>query len=256
MYLVRTEVGPAELDAWRYPLPGDSVIFRIHRVVIDLDAPESGRVVRLNMPPDQHRSTVCDHIACRGTFADVEWSANGSRLAFVSSSRDHKQATLRVADAVTGEVREILEEVQETFYESGGNWRFLSESDEVIWFSQSDNRAHLYLYDVGSGELKRQITSGDWNVNQILAVDETDRTVLFIGNEREPGDPYFRYLYRVGLDGGDVRLLTPDSANHTVSLSPDGEYLVDSYSTPTIPPVTVVRDMRGTVTQTVEEADI
>jgi dipeptidyl aminopeptidase/acylaminoacyl peptidase len=239
-----------------YPFPGDSVIFRIHRVVIDLDAPESGRVVRLNMPPDQHRSTVCDHIACRGTFADVEWSADGSRLAFVSSSRDHKRAALRVADAATGEVRDVLEEVQETFYESGGNWRFLSESDEVIWFSQRDNWAHLYLYDVGSGGLKRQITSGDWNVNQILAIDETDRTVLFVGNEREPGDPYFRYLYRVGLDGGDVRLLTPDSANHTISLSPDGAYLVDSYSTPTIPPVTVVRDMRGAVTQTVEEADI
>jgi dipeptidyl aminopeptidase/acylaminoacyl peptidase len=256
MYLVRTDVGPPELDAWRYPFPGDSVIFRIQRVVIDLDAPEGSRVVRLDMPPDPHRSTVCDHVACRGTFADVEWSPDGSRLAFVSSSRDHKRATLRMADAATGGVRDILEEVEETFYESGGNWRFLPESDEVIWFSQRDNWGHLYLYDVGSGELKRQITSGDWNVNQVLAVDEAERTILFMGNEREPGDPYFRYLYRVGLDDGDVRLLTPDSANHTVSLAPGGEYFVDSYSTPTIPPVTVVRDRDGTAILTVEEADI
>jgi dipeptidyl aminopeptidase/acylaminoacyl peptidase len=256
MYMVRTEVGSPELDAWRYPFPGDSVIFRIHRVVVDLDAPEGSRVVRLGMPPDPHRSTVCDHVACRGTFADVEWSADGSRLAFVSSSRDHKRATLRVANAATGDVRDILEEVEETFYESGGNWRFLSETDEVIWFSHQDDWGHLYLYDAASGEMKRRITSGEWNVNRVLSIDEAARTVLLMGNGREPGDPYFQYLYRVGLDGGDVQLLTPDSANHTISLSPSGGYFVDSYSTPTIPPVTVVRALDGTVTQTVEEADI
>jgi dipeptidyl aminopeptidase/acylaminoacyl peptidase len=256
MYLVRTVVGPPELDAWRYPFPGDSLIFRMHRVIIDLDAPEDGRVVRLQRPPDPHRSTVCDHVSCRGTFADVEWSADGSRLAFVSSSRDHKRATLRVANAATGEVRDVLEEVEETFYESGGNWRFLAETDEVIWFSQRDNWGHLYLYDAASGELVRQITSGDWNVNRVLAVDEANRTVLFLGNGREAGDPYFLHLYRVSLDGGEVLLLTPDSANHTISLSPSGEHFVDSYSTPTLPPLSVVRDMEGNVTQTLEEADI
>jgi dipeptidyl aminopeptidase/acylaminoacyl peptidase len=256
MYLVRTVVGPPELDAWRYPFPGDSVIFRIHRVIIDLDAPADRRLVRLEMPPDQHRSTVCDHISCRGTFADVEWSPDGSRLAFVSSSRDHKRATLRVADAVTGDVRDVFEEVEETFYESGGNWRFLAETNEVIWFSQRDDWGHLYLYDVTTGEMGHQITSGDWNVNRVLNIDPADRTVLFMGNGREPGDPYFQYLYRVSLDGGDVRLLTPDSANHTISLSPSGKHFVDSYSTPTISPVTVVRDPDGTVTQTLEEADI
>ena len=71
MYMVTTEVGHPELEAWRYPLPEDSVIFRIHRVVIDTEAPAGSRVVRLDMPPDQHRSTVCDHVACRGTFSDV-----------------------------------------------------------------------------------------------------------------------------------------------------------------------------------------
>ncbi len=256
MYLVNTQVGHAELEAWRYPLPEDSVIFRIHRVVIDVDAPADRRVIRLRMPPDQHRSTVCDHIACGGTFADVEWSADASRLVFVSSSRDHKQAHVRVADATTGEVRDLFEEVEETFFESGANWRLLSGSNEVLWYSKRDNRGHLYLYDATTGELKRQVTSGDWNVDEVLAVEEQDRTVLFMGNEREPGDPYFRYLYRVSLDGGDVRLLTPDSAHHTVSLSPDRPYFVDSFSTPTIPPVTVVRDMNGRVRQTVAEADI
>ena len=256
MYMVTTEVGHPELEAWRYPLPEDSVIFRIHRVVIDTEAPAGSRVIRLDMPPDQHRSTVCDHVACGPTFSDVEWSADGPRLVFVSSSRDHKRALVRVADAITGEVRDLFEEVVETFFESHGNWRYLSESDEILWYSQRDDWGHLYLYDASSGDLKRQVTSGSWNVDRIERIDEDAREILFMGNGREPGDPYFPYLYRAGLDGGDVGLLTPDSANHVVWIAPDGETFVDQYSTPTIPPVTVVRDMDGDVLQTVERADI
>ena len=256
MYLVSTTVGHGELDAWRYPLPEDSLIFRISRVVIDLDRPAEDRLVRLRMPPDPHRSTVCDHVYCRGTFADVEWSDDGSRLVFVSSSRDHKRAQVRRADASTGEVRDLFEEVEETFYESGGNWRYLSESEEILWFSQRDDWGHLYLYDARDGALKRQVTTGDWNVLQVLDVDEDERAVRFIGNEREPGDPYFEYLYRVGIDDGDVRLLTPDSANHDVSLSPDGRYVADAHSTPVEPPVSVLRDADGAVLMTLEQADI
>lgn len=256
MYLVTTNVGHPTLEAWKYPLPEDSVIFRIERVVIHLDGP---RVVRLQMPPDQHRSTICDHIVCRGQYSDIEWSADGRQLAFVSSSRDHKEARLRVADPETGAVREVLEERVETFFESGFNrvnWHVLQRSNEVIWFSQRDDWGHLYLYDLGSGELKRQITSGDWNVLQLLHVDEDARRLYFTGAGREPGDPYFQYFYSVGMDGGAVTLLTPDSANHTVTLSPSSRYFVDSWSTPVEAPVTVVRDMRGRETVALEEADI
>jgi dipeptidyl-peptidase-4 len=256
MYLTSTEVGHPELDAWRYPFPGDSVIFRIHRVVIDLDRPDGDKVVRLDMAPDPHRSTCSDHVECDGRMGDVEWSDDGSELAFVSSSRDHKVARVRIADAATGAVRDVFREVEETFYESQSGWRYLSATDEILWFSQRDNWGNLFLYDSETGELKRKVTDGDWNVLDILAVDEEARTVTFVGNEREPGDPYFEYLYRVGLDGGDVELLTPDSANHEVSLSPDGRYVVDSYSTPVTPPVTVLRDRDGNELMTLQEADI
>jgi len=254
MYLTTTKVGHPELDAWRYPLPEDTVIFRVERVVLDLDRP--GEVVRLQMEPDQHRSTCSDHIECGGELGDLEWSADGRSFAFVSTSRDHKSAKVRIADARTGEVREVFEEVEETFYESQSGWRYLSASNEILWFSQRDNWGNLFLYDAGTGALKRKVTTGDWNVLDIRDVDEENRTVTFIGNEREPGDPYFEYLYRVGLDGGSVTLLTPDSANHEISISPDGDHFVDSYSTPVVPPVTVLRDREGRVVMTLEEADI
>jgi dipeptidyl aminopeptidase/acylaminoacyl peptidase len=256
MYLVSTDVGHPRLEAWKYPLPEDSVIFRIHRVVIHLDGP---RIVRLQMPPDQHRSTICDHVRCRGGWADVEWSPDASRLAFVSTSRDHKQAQLRVADPETGAVRDVMEETVETFFESGFgmvNWHVLPASNEVIWFSQRDDWGHLYLYDLRTGRLESRITSGDWNVLQLRRIDEERRTLYFTGAGREPGDPYFQYLYSVRMDGADLRLLTPEKANHTVTLSPSGRYFVDSYSTPVDPPVTVLRDADGRTLLTLEEADI
>ncbi|MCH8255382.1 MAG: DPP IV N-terminal domain-containing protein, partial [Gemmatimonadetes bacterium] len=256
MYLVSTNVGHPRLEAWKYPLPEDSVIFRIHRVVIHLDGP---RMVRLRMPPDQHRSTICDHVRCRGGWADVEWSPDASQLAFVSTSRDHKQAQLRMADPETGAVRDVMEETVETFFESGFgmvNWHALPASNEVIWFSQRDDWGHLYLYDLRTGRLQSRITSGDWNVLQLRRIDEESRTLYFTGAGREPGDPYFQYLYSVRMDGADLRLLTPDSANHTVTLSPSGRYFVDSYSTPVDPPVTVLRDADGRTLLALEEADI
>ncbi len=263
MHMATTNVGHPELESWKYPLPGDSLIFRISRVVIHVGEPDAGqphRVVRLQLPPDPHRSSITDHVAGPGgVFLDVEWSADGSQLAFLSNSRDHRHAQLRVADPRTGEVRDVLEETEETFFESGSgrvNWRVLKASSEVIWFSKRHNWGHLYRYALTNGELLGRITTGDWNVRQLLRVDEETRTLYFTGTGREPGDPYFQYLYRIGMDGSGLTLLTSDSANHTVSLSPSGAYFVDSYSTPVIPPVTVVRDLDGNVVAELERVDI
>ena len=257
MYLTTTNVGHPRLEAWKYPLPGDSLIFRIHRVVIDT---EDGTMTRLDMPPDPHRSTICDHVQCRGDdWTDVEWSGDSRTLAFVSSSRDHKEAQLRVANPETGEVRDVLKETVDTFYESGNdavNWRVLHGTDEVVWYSQRDNWGHLYLYDLATGELKRQLTDGDWNVLQVRRLDEKNRQIYFTGAGREPGDPYFEYFYRVGIDDGEVELLTPDSAHHEIALGPGSEYFVDTYSTPTTPPVSVLRDANGDVVTKLEAGDI
>jgi len=180
MYLVTTKVGHPKLEAWKYPLPEDKEIFRIHRVVIHLD--DGPRVVRLRMPPDQHRSTITDHIALRtGELADAEWSPDSSQLAFVSVSRDHQHVVLRMADPETGEIRDVLEEKVDTFFESGYNeinWHVLPGSGEVIWFSQRDDWGHLYLYDLETGRLKNRITEGSWNVLQVLRIDKQNRLII------------------------------------------------------------------------------
>jgi dipeptidyl-peptidase-4 len=261
MHLVTTNVGPPQLQSWKYPMPGDSVIFRISRVIISEGPDGRPRLVRLQLPPDAHRSTVSDHVSCSTGICDVQWYPDGSHLAFVSSSRDHKSAWFRVADARTGEVRTLFEERMPTQVGdaslSEDLWRVLPTSNELIWWSQRDNWTHLYLYDLATGRLKSRITSGEGNVESIVRVDERARAIYFLANGKEPGrDPYFVHLYRIGFDGRNQTLLTPENANHVVSLSPDGRYFVDSYSTPDTPPVTVLRGIDGRMVQTLERADI
>lgn len=257
MYLVDTRVGHPNLQAWKYPLPGDDVVATIQRVIVDVADPH---VVRLQMPADQHRSTLCDDVACRGDWGDVQWSPDGSRVAFVSTSRDHKLEQLRVADAATGAVREVLEEKVATFFESGNgrvNWKYLPASGEVIWFSERDNWGQLYLYDLATGKLKNQISTGDGNVTQLLRVDEKRRMLYFLGVGKEPGrDPYFIHFYRVGFDGRNLALLTPEDAAHDISLAPDGRYFTDSYSKPDVPAVALLRDADGKLIAPLERANI
>jgi len=257
MYLVSTTVGHPTLRAWKYPLPGDPVVTTIQRVIVDVAA---GKVIRLQMPPDQHRSTLCDDITCSGSL-DMQWNADGTQLAFVSTSRDHKEEHLQIADAATGAVHEVLHEKVSTFFESGNgriNWHYLPSTNEAIWFSEGDNWGQLYLYDLsGVNKLKNQITSGEGNVTQIVKVDEQARVVYFLGVGKEKGrDPYFIHFYSVGFDGRNQKLLTPDDGNHGVSLSPSGKYFVDTYSKPDVPPAIALRDIDGKLVTPLEKADI
>jgi dipeptidyl aminopeptidase/acylaminoacyl peptidase len=256
MYLVTTNVGHPRLDSWKYPLPGDKDIITIERVIIEVNSP---KVVRLQVPPDPHRGSLSDDISSSGTFDDVDWSTDASQLAFVSTSRDHKQEKVRVADAATGAVREVFSETVATQYESGQhaiNWRYLPKSKEVIWYSERDNWGHLYLYDATTGKVKHQITKGNWLVTQLLEVDEQARQLYFLADGREPGNPYFSQLYRIGLDGKHLTLLTPEAGNHKVTLSPSGRYFVDSYSQPNVPEVSVLRSLDGKLIATLEKTDI
>jgi dipeptidyl-peptidase 4 len=258
MYLVSTTVGHPKLEAWKYPLVGDDVVTTIQRVVIDVDAK---RVIRLRIDPDQHRSTVCDDVTCAGgEWTDVQWNSDATRLAFVSTSRDHKRERLREADTATGEVREVMEESVPTQFESGdgkANWRVLYESNEFLWYSERSGWGHLYLGDWKTGQMKGAVTSGDWVVRQVLRVDEAERVLYFLAAGREKGrDPYFTHFYRVNFDGTGSQLLTPEDANHIVSIPPTGNSFVDICSKPDVPFSFLLRDVNGKLTATLEKADI
>ncbi|PST82861.1 S9 family peptidase [Pedobacter yulinensis] len=256
MYLVSTNVGAPRLKQWKYALPSDQKVAMIERVIIDV---AQARVIPILAPADPHRATLSDDISSSGTLDDVQWNADASRLAFVSTSRYHNEERVRLADAATGKVTELFEEKVKTQYESGWgtiNWRFLDKSNELIWFSERDDWGHLYLYDSRSGKLKNRITTGSWVVTQLLRVDEEKRQAYFIARGLQEANPYFAQLCRIGLDGKNFKVLTPEAGNHRVEFSESGKYFADSWSSPDQPGSSTIRDLDGKIRVRLPATDI
>jgi len=257
MYLATTNVGAPTLQQWKYPLPGDEKVIQIERVIIDVNTND---IKPLKIPQDPRRGTLCDDISCSGSFDDNQWTADSSELAFVSTSRDHKVAKFRIANATTGEVKEVFEERVATQYESGQgsiNWHYIPETNEIIWYSERDDWGHLYLYNSNTGDLKKRITGGDFVVTKVLEIDQKDRKIYFMANgENKEMDPYFSQFFSIDFDGRKMQKLTPEDANHNISISPGLTHFVDNYSTPDTPNQAVLRKMNGKLVANLESTDI
>ena len=257
MYLTTTNVGHPNLQKWKYTLPGDKNIFEIERLFINV---ETGKVTPFRTKRDYQRSTTTDHIAGRsGVLLDANFSKDGKKLAFISSSRDHKEAHLQIADVKTGNVKSIYKEITETYYESGvngENWRVFFKTNEFLWYSEKDDWGHLYLHDLSTGKLKNQITSGQWLVRDVLHVDETTREIFFTAGGKEEGNPYHVYLYKVNFDGTGLICLTPEKGTHTINASKDWKYFTTTYSTLKNPPVTLLKNRIGETLKVINKVDI
>jgi dipeptidyl aminopeptidase/acylaminoacyl peptidase len=253
MYLVETPVngGHPVLRAWKYPLPGDPDVAMITRVIIDVD---TGKVTKLLMGPDFHRAMSEDNI----DMGEYIWSPDSSKLGFVSTDRFHKNSIAKLADVATGEVRTLFTESEKTHVQTRVQWQILWDSNEVLWYSQRDGTAQMYLYNLATGALKNPITSGVGPITRIAKIDKPTRTMWFdaVGKEKNQ-DPYFTHLYKVGLDGKNFVSLTPDNGTHTTQISPDNKYIVDTFSQPDVAPETTLRDANtGALIMPLEKADI
>jgi dipeptidyl-peptidase-4 len=257
MYLVPATYRHPTLEAWHYPLVGDKDVSMIEPVVIDVDA---AKVVRLKGAPLEHRSMECDDVSCTGgKWTDAEFSADGAHLAFVATSRDHKDEWVKVADTATGDVREVYHEHVKTYYgwQSKTDWQYLPASNEFLWVSERGGFAQIYLYNLTTGELKNEVTRGEGPVSDIVQVDPKNRVIYYTAVGREKGvDLYFEMLYRVDFDGKNQKLLTPENANHNITMAPDARTFVDVYSTIDTPQTAVLRDNMGKSLVTLGHQDI
>src|SRR5262249_10953801 len=105
------------------------------------------------------------------------------------------------------------------------------KSDEMIYVSERDGWRHLYLVDVKEGKIKNLITRGEYVVRGIDRIDEENRQIWFRACGKNPDqDPYFIHYYRINFDGTGLVALTTANGNHSVRLSPDRKYVIDTYS--------------------------
>lgn len=262
LHLIQSVSGPDDLrpvlHTYRYPLPGDENVPMAEFVVCDI---AKRRPVRLQAEPSVVH--LLSPLFCPSPIA--EWSEDGAHVYYLDMNRWGNDLRLIRADARSGAAGVVFEEKNDTFIgllintrgERKPDIRILEAENELIWQSERDGWAHFYLYDLESGRLKRRITSGPWAVNRLVGVDRDRRLLYFTAQGREAGrDPYYQHLYRVGLDGGEPMLLTPEDAEHDVSLSPDMAYFTDTYSRVDLPPVSVLRSADGALVRELERADI
>lgn len=258
----------------RGALPGDEHITR-YRLVI-LDATTGQQVVVRNPTLPAVRMILTP-------FGDGRawWSADGATAYVVEIERGERTARLLAIDAATGATHALFEEQAEHYLEFGTKVFQktsivpLPATNEVIWYSERSGWAHLYLYDLRTGALKRPLTSGDWLVRDVIGVDAARREVYLTIAGRVPGrDPYYRELVKVGLDTGKLTILSSSDADHKShsvreldplvqdgaaqalsGLSPSGAYLVETVTRIDGPSRTRVLRRDGSPVAVVEEAD-
>src|SRR5262249_53408023 len=129
---------------------------------------------------------------------------------------------------------------------------------EIVWMSERDGWNHLYLIDGSTGQVKTQITKGEWIVRKVLKVDDKKRQVWFAASGMYPGkDPYFQHAYRIDFDGSNLTTLTQADAWHDVALSGDLQFYVDTWSRIDLPTVSQLRRTSdGSVVAELEKADV
>ncbi|MFC5148320.1 S9 family peptidase [Streptomyces aureoversilis] len=250
------EAGPADggaprLHTQRYAYPGDEKVPHAELVVLDVQA---GTVVRAQAEP--LLMPQLSPIATKWAW----WAPDGSAVYYLGRPRDLRTLTLHRMDPATGEVTTVLSETGSTRVEPN-QWMYEAPivrvlAGEVLWYSQRDGWGHLYRYDLRTGALLGQVTSGPWTVRQILHVDEAERVVYFTATGLVDEDPYRRTVCRAGLDGSGFAKVTDDELDHVVTVPDHPDYFIDSASTVGTPPVTTVRDWTGRVLVELERADI
>jgi dipeptidyl-peptidase-4 len=216
---------------------------------------------------------------------EVTWSADESRLYLLHHRQGAARAALVEVDTTTGARRDVVVLDEGPLYEPNQFLynlplvRVLPESGEAVLFAQRDGWGHLYLFDLATGQCRHRITEGQLVVRDILSLDVERREITYLaGTAEDGGNPYWRRVYRAGLDGGTQRLLTPELADHDLtapepqffhlvfgqgkpavqSISPSGRFFVDHQSTVSDAPVITLRDAEdgGHVVLELERTDI
>jgi len=168
------------------------------------------------------------------------WVRDGMMWAEVLN-RTQDKMDLYFIDAKSGKSHIILtESAPEAWVNVNDDFRVLKSGAQFLWSSWRDGHTHVYLYSFdkqnplgGEAKLERQLTSGDFEVLGVEAVDEVSGTVFLSANK---DDPRQRHLFSVKLDGSSLQALTREEGMHFGQFADDGKHYVDTYSSSLVPP--------------------
>ena len=225
----RDQVQP-KLKSRQYLKPGDQIAITKPRL-FDLD--------------EQREIPIDDQLFSNPwSINRLRWSADSSRFTFVYNQRGHQVLRVIAVNATSGDTKTVIDETSETFidYSRKQFAEFLDDRSEIIWMSERDGWNHLYRFDSGTGELKNQITQGEWVVRGLDRVDEEQEQIWFqaSGIDKDQ-DPYHVHYCRINFDGSGLVRLTQGDGTHEIQNSADGRFYIDRYSRVDLPPVHELR---------------
>ncbi len=168
-------------------------------------------------------------------LARVDWLPAGKQLSYQVQQRNQQRLDLKLVDAATLEQRTLLSETRTTWIELNRDLRFLESGDAFVWGSDRSGFHHLYLYGL-DGTLRHPISSGEWNIDRLLAIDEAAGAVYVESNREFAAD---RQIHRLALDGStaDAPLrISEGDGTHKAEFAADASFYVDTFSNPQTPP--------------------
>lgn len=259
--------------------PGDEHVETLRLVAIDC---ETGQQQAADYPQIPTTRNGFGFFSCRLGW----WSADSRRAYFVDMARDYKTVRVVEFDVSTGVTRIVIEQSSQTqidlMLDADERPTFvpMPDSNELLWLSERDGWAHLYLYDLETGALKNAVTQGDWMVRQIVQVDGSRREAFIQTMGRVSGrDPYYRDLCRVDLDSGELKVVvsgdydvtavmqkdhntalaeifTHYNVSESNAISPTGEFAVVTQSRADEIPVSLLINRNGELVSELEVADV
>ncbi|WP_370167301.1 DPP IV N-terminal domain-containing protein [Marisediminitalea sp.] len=164
-------------------------------------------------------------------LARGKWMPDSEHFTYQWQNRTQQELELRSVNVKTHSQEVLLTESSNTWVNLHDDFTFINQGKQFIWASERDGFKHLYLFN-SDGTLVRQLTKGEWVVDQLEAVDEKAGKVYFTGRKDTPLESH---LYSVNLKGGDVSKLTVREGYHHITFSGDASIYIDMSSTANTP---------------------
>ncbi|MCG8374681.1 MAG: S9 family peptidase [Balneolales bacterium] len=179
----------------------------------------------------------------------INWTLDNDILAIRRMNRLQNMEELLLADVTNGSIEVIMTETSETWIDVHDDLIFLGNGQQFITTSEKSGFNHAYLYSL-EGEEIRQITTGEYDVTQILGYDERNYNLFYMSAEVSPLQ---RQLYRVRVDGRRKQAMTETEGWHSINMSKDFRYYIQTYSDHNKPPVITLHEGDGDQVRVLED---
>ncbi|RXK80735.1 S9 family peptidase [Filimonas effusa] len=221
-------VTPAQVKQIKYPMAGRTS----HQVTLGVYdiAAGSTRFMQTGTPADQYLTAV-------------SWAPDGQQVYIALLNRAQNHVWFNQYQASTGSlVKTLFEETHPRYIQPRHSISFLPwNKDQFIWWSERDGYQHLYLYNTG-GQLVQQLTKGNWMVNELTGFREKTREIIYTSTEASALE---KQVYIASIDGKKKERLTTVAGWHDATISTNGLFLLDKYSSETVPYVVRVSEIKG-----------